>query len=441
MKKAIIKPHKEKIALLGLGLENQSVLKFLIKKNSQTDLTICDQRSEKEIKEILKKIKIKRKIKIKSGGNFNIGLEKFSLLYRSPGWPIFCPGIQKALRIGSRLSSPMNLFFQLCPSKNIIAISGSKGKGTTSTLIYQIIKNSGKGCFLGGNIGIAPLDFIDKIKKNDFVVLELSSFQLEDLNYSPKIAVLTNLFKEHLSPADPLNPNFHKSFKSYLEAKLNIALHQKKTDYLVANQKLKKYLEKYKLSGKIIYFQKSKTKSQLVGDFNQENIAAAESVAKILKINKKTINQTINNFSNLEHRLEFVRQVEGVNYFDNSFSTTPESTIADLKSFKKNIILLAGGADKGADFTKLAQEIKKRVKFIILFKGKGTERIVKSLKQVNFPREKIKISTEMSQAVNWAKQRAQKGDVVLLSTACASFGIFKNYKERGRLFQEAVQKL
>ena len=431
----------EKIALLGLGLENQSLLKFLIKKYSKLNLTICDLRKESEIKQILKKIKINKKIKIQAEKSFNTNLDKFSLLFRSPGWPISCPGIQQALQAGSKLSSPMNLFFKLCPSKKIIGVSGSKGKGTTSSLIFEIIKNSGKKCFLGGNIGIAPFEFINKIKKNDFVILELSSFQLEDLNYSPQIAVLTNIFKEHLSPADPFNPNFHKNFKFYLDAKINIAAYQNEKNYLIANKKIEKYLKKYKIKSQIIYFQKSKTKSKLAGDFNQENIAAAEAVSKTLKIKKEIVSKTINKFTNLEHRLEFVKTLNNVNYFDNSFSTTPESTIADLKSFKKNIILLAGGSDKGADFTKLAKEIKKRVKLIIFFPGKGSERIIKSLNLIKFPSKKILLSPSMKAAVSSAFKNSQEGDTVLLSTACASFGIFKNYKERGNLFQEEVKKL
>lgn len=433
----------EKIALLGLGLENQSLLKFLLKKNPKINITICDLRTEKELEKILEKIKIKKTgfINFKTGQDFNVDLEKFSLLFRSPGWPISCPGIQSALEKGTCLSSPMNLFFQLCPSKNIIGVSGSKGKGTTASLIFEIIKKTNKKCFLGGNIGIAPFDFLEKIKKNDFIVLELSSFQLEDLNYSPKIAVLTNIFKEHLSPADPLNPNFHNSFKSYLQAKLNISAQQNKNDFLVVNQKMKKIISNYQLKSKKIYFKKSQSKSLLVGDFNKENIAAAEEVAKILRINKKIVKQVIENFSNLEHRLEFVKNLNGVSYYDNSFSTTPESTIADLKSFKKNIILLAGGSDKGADFKNLAKEIKKRVKLIIFFPGLGSDRIKEELKKINFPNQKIANQNSMSQAVILAQKTAKEKDFVLLSTACASFGIFKNYKERGDLFKEEVKKL
>ncbi|MDD3711498.1 MAG: UDP-N-acetylmuramoyl-L-alanine--D-glutamate ligase [Patescibacteria group bacterium] len=431
----------KKIALLGLGIENQALLSFLNKKYKNLDITICDTRSASEIKNNIPEIKNYKNIKWKTGADFNKNLKEFSLLFRSPGWPINCPGIQEALEKGSQLSSPMNLFFELCPSKNIIGITGTKGKGTTASLIFEIIKNSGKKCFLGGNIGIAPLNFLKEIKKDDWIVLELSSFQLEDLHYSPKIAIITNIFKEHLSPADPLNPNFHNSLKSYLEAKLNITFYQEKNDFFIINKKLKNKIDKYQTLAKKIYFTKSQTPSQLVGDFNKENISASEQVANILKINKKIVKETIKNFNNLNHRLEFIRVIKGVKYFDNSFSTTPESTILDLKSFKKNIILLAGGADKGADFSKLANEIKKRVKFVILFPDKGGLRIKKELKKINYPCNKLAEVRNMEKAVKTAQEKAQKNDIVLLSTACASFGIFKNYKERGNLFQNEVEKL
>ena len=150
--------------------------------------------------------------------------------------------------------------------------------------------------------------------------------------------------------------------------------------------------------------------------------------------------KTIADFSNLNHRLEFVKKINNVSYFDNSFSTTPESTVLDLKSFKNNIILIAGGADKGANFLPLAKEIKKRVKFLLLLAGKGTERIKIELKKVNYPPKKMIEVFSMPEAVNIAKKQAQNGDTVLLSTACASFGLFKNYKERGNLFQEEVKK-
>lgn len=435
------KIKSEKIALLGLGLENQALLSFLNKKYKNLDITICDARPEKNIKKTLPFLKKFSKLKWQTENKFNVELEKFTLLFRSPGWPINCPGIQKALENGVRISSPMNIFFEACPSKNIIGVSGTKGKGTTASLIYKIILDSGKKCFLGGNIGVAPLSFIHQIKKNDWIVLELSSFQLEDLKYSPRIAILTNIFKEHLSPADLNNPNFHKNMYSYLTAKLNLVLHQNKKDYFVVNQKLKQKIKPYQIESKMIYFSSSKIKSNLVGNFNQENVGAAEEVAKVLKIKKEKYIKTINNFSNLSHRLEFVKEINGIKYYDNSFSTTPESTELDLKSFQKNIILLAGGADKGANFKSLAKEIKKRVKIITLFKGLGSQRIKKELLKIKYPQEKIFETPTMSEAIKTINKYKKSGDTVLLSTACASFGSFKNYKERGDLFQKEVKKI
>jgi UDP-N-acetylmuramoylalanine--D-glutamate ligase len=431
----------KKIALLGLGLENRELLKILLEKYKGANICICDKRNKKQLKMVLKDLNIdlKDNIDFKTGNNFNTGLEKFDILFRSPGWPIACPGVQRALEENVKLSSPMNLFFELCPSKNIIGVTGSKGKGTTASLIYAILKEAKKRCFLGGNIGIAPLNFLKKIKKNDFVILELSSFQLEDLMYSPKIAIITNLFPEHLSPADTQNPNFHKNYSSYIGAKLNIAAYQKNNDYLIVNKKIKKIIDKYKIKSTIKYFSKSKTKNILTGDFNKENIAAAEEVAKILKIKKEKVEKVLKTFKNLENRLELVKEIKGVKYYNNSFSTTPESTIADLKSFKKNIILLAGGADKGASFKDLSLEIKKRVKTLILFPGEGSDKIRKELKKINY--SKIKNAKSMKEAVTLSQKIAEDKDIVLLSTACASFGLFKNYKERGKLFKEEVLKL
>jgi UDP-N-acetylmuramoylalanine--D-glutamate ligase len=433
------KIEKEKIALLGLGLENLSLLFFLDKKYKNLDICICDFREKKEIVNKIKNLKNKHKIKWQNKEEFNKNLSSFSLLFRSPGWPLSCPGIKKARKNKTKISSPMNFFFDLCPSENIIGVTGSKGKGTTASLIYEIIKKSKKKCFLGGNIGIAPLSFINKIKKNNWVVLELSSFQLEDLKHSPKIAVITNIYPEHLSPADPYNPNFHKTTKSYFKAKMKIASN-KENKYLIANQKLKKEIEKLKIKTKKIYFNKSNSPSNLKGSYNKENIAAAEKVAKILKIKKEDSNKAIKNFSNLEHRLELVRKIKNVPYYNNSFATTPESTILDLKSFSKNIILIAGGASKKSSFKNLAQEIKKRVKFLILFPGQGSEEIKKELKKAKYPENKTQLVSSMKEAIQIAKQKAQKNDIVLLSTACASFGLFKNYKERGRLFKKEVRK-
>lgn len=438
-----IETEKIKIGLLGLGLDNQALLGLFDKHHAPAEITICDFRQ----KEQLPLIKVKNlNINYRLGTDFNRNLNDFSLLFRSPGWPLSCPGIQAALKSGkTKLSSPLNLFFELSPSKNIIGVTGSKGKGTTATLIYKIIKkqlrteSKGSQVFLGGNIGVPPLSFLEKIKVDDYVVLELSSFQLEDLAFSPRWAVITNLFKEHLSPADPNNPNFHASFSKYWQAKLSIA-NKSQNKALFVHQSLANKLKKEKLPGKIFYFQTSDLPSKLSGAYNQQNIAAAVSLAQHLKIKPKIYQQVIASFRNLEHRLEFVAEKNNVKYFDNSFATTPESTMLDLQSFSGRIIQIAGGADKGADFNPLSRIMKEKTAHLILLPGAGSEKLAAALKKSAFPVKKIDKVSDMSVAVALAKRLARPGDTVLLSTACASFGIFKNYKERGDLFKKYVRQ-
>ena len=451
--------QNKKIALLGLGVENYAMLKFLLKKKIKAEFTICDQRDGEQLRDRVKEFTKNKNISWKFGDDYNKSLFEFDILFRSPGWPISCPGIVEtqnlaSLRKGNNgivLTSPMNLFFGLCPTKNVIGVTGTKGKGTTSTLIYSILKAAKKRVWLGGNIGIAPFEFLPKIKKSDWVVLELSSFQLEDATVSPHISVITNFYKEHLAPADPNNPNYHKSLKTYLEAKLNIIRYQKKSDFVVINKNLESKINskfqipnskqninsKLKIS-KIIYFDKSDLPSKLLGEHNKENIAAAVAVAKIVKIKDDVIMKAVAKFQGLEHRLEFVKEVGGVKYYNDSFATTPESSITALKSFSEPIVLLAGGADKGADFKQFAKEIKKRVKFLVLLDGKATSRLQEELVKIGFLEEKMQTVSSIKDAVALAKRKTEPGDVTLLSTACASFGMFKNYKERGRLFKEEV---
>lgn len=434
--KELKKLNGQRIGLLGLGLDNLALIALLNKAKTKATITICDFRSQAD----LPKIKSPQlKINYQLGAAFNKNLDKFDLLFRSPGWPLSCPGIKEAQRRGqTTISSPLNLFFSLCPTKNIIGVTGTKGKGTTATLIYKIIKDANyhnqKQVFLGGNIGVAPLSFIAQVKAGDFVVLELSSFQLEDLRNSPLISIITNLYREHLAPADPNNPNFHATYNKYWQAKLNIAKN-KTNKYLVINQTLKNKIKSAKLTTKIIFFGASLLPSRLTGDYNRENIAAAVATAKILKISPTIYKKTIAGFTNLPHRLEFVLNKDGLKYFDNSFSTTPESTILDIKSFREPLILIAGGADKGANFRPLAQTIKNKVKFLILLAGQATPRIKKELLALKFPKNKLVGVKSMSAAVAAARSQGKPGDIVLLSTACASFGLFKNYKERGDQFQ------
>ncbi|MEI7452229.1 MAG: UDP-N-acetylmuramoyl-L-alanine--D-glutamate ligase [Candidatus Falkowbacteria bacterium] len=437
--------HKD-IAILGLGVENQALLDYLLKQKLESTFTICDKRSLSSLGELYQKYKKHKNIYWRLEADFNTDLHNFDYLFRAPGWPLHCSGIIAAQKLNKKIAvtSPMNFFFAHCPTKNIIGVTGTKGKGTTSSLIFKILKEAQKKVYLGGNIGIAPINFLNKIKKTDFVVLELSSFQLEDLAYSPKISVITNIYKEHLSPADPNNPNYHKSYADYIKAKLSIAIYQKAGNFLFLNEKSKKVLDQRKFNlgyGRKIYFTESTLPSRLVGNYNKENIAAAVAVAKLLKIKNSITEKAVKNFVGLEHRLEFVTEINGVKYFDNSFATTPESSAMDLDSFSTDIILLAGGADKGASFKAFAKNIKERVKFVLLFAGTGTKHLLAELRKINYPEKNIRIMHDMENAVKIAHTKAEIGDTVLLSTGCASFGLFKNYKERGNLFQKYVKEL
>jgi UDP-N-acetylmuramoylalanine--D-glutamate ligase len=424
------------IALLGLGMENHALARYLLKHKIDCRLTVLDARCRSALLKLPNK-----KIKWILGKNYDQRLSGYDLIVRAPGYPKNAKNLLKAKKAGVKITSAVNLFFDFCPTEKIIGVTGTKGKGTTASLIYGLLKKSGQQVFLGGNIGIAPFNFIDRLNKNSWVVLELSSFHLEDIKHSPRLAVITNFYAEHLAPADPVNPNYHESLKDYWSAKLKIASWQNSKDYLIANQKLKTRLKNSKIKSGIRYFDRSSLKSKLIGEHNKENVAAAVAVAKILKIKPSIIKRAVGEFKGLEHRLEPVKTIRGVKFYNDSFATTPESSILALKSFKQPIVLLCGGADKKSDFKQFAAVIKKKVKFVVLLDGLASPKIKKELFKNKFPENNLKPAFNINQAVKQAQSRAETGEIVLLSTGCASFGMFKNYKERGRLFKQAVNRL
>jgi len=430
--------NNKKIAIIGLGIDNYALIKYLLNKKIDCQLVIFEFKTKQEIGAYQELTKFKN-ITWRLGQGYTKDLSEFDLIVRSPGSLVHK---DKKVKIGQAIiTTPVNLFFIFCPTQNIIGVTGTKGKGSTASLVAHILQTAKKKVWLGGNIGIAFLAFIDKIKPTDWVVLELSSFQLEDIITSPHIAVFTNFVKEHLRPADPNNPNHHKTLAEYWRAKLNIAHWQLKSDYLIVNTNLKKKLKNSQLASKIIYFTKSDLPSQLPGAHNQENVAAAVAVAKLAKIKQTDIAKAVASFQGLIYRLQLVRGLRGVRYYNDSFATTPEATITALKSFTEPIILLAGGADKGSDFKQLAKIIKQRVKFVALLAGQATPKLKKALLTISYPKNQIVVFNNLPTAVKVAQEQAKIGEIVLLSTACASFGMFKNYKERGQLFTAMVQKL
>ena len=403
----------QKVAILGYGLEGQDAERYFKKQDAK--ITILDQKFDKDY--------LKR-------------LDKYDLVVRSPG---VYPN-KPELRIAN-VTTPIQIFFEKCPGK-IIGVTGTKGKGTTSTLIYEILKKAKKDVYLVGNIGKPYLELLPKLTKDNFVVMELSSFQLIDLTKSPHIAVVLNITLDHL--------DWHKSKEEYVNAKKNIVKYQTKDDFAVINSEYdvsKSFLELTK--AKVILFNKSKLEDKykenllLRGEHNLENIAAAVYVVKALKIKEDIILKTVREFKGLEHRLELVKEVRGVTFYNDSFATGPQPTIAAIKSFTEPVTLILGGSDKGLNYDDLGKEIvaSKQVKKVIII-GKVGPLIIKSLNKAGYKGSIINLKQRsMARIVENALRNTPRGGVVLLSPAAASFDMFRDYKDRGNQFKKAVQNL
>ncbi len=418
----------KKVALLGFGTEGQDICRFLLKQKAQ--ITVFDEKNQLELENVLKKFQ-------KENLSFELGKKSlrkllassWDFVFRSPGFNRFRSEIVKAGEKGALISSATKLFFDLCPGK-IIGVTGTKGKGTTSTLIYQILKKDGKQVFLGGNIGRPVLNLLPKITKNSWVVLELSSFQLQDLQKSPHIAVVLFIVSEHL--------DYHYDSNEYFQSKSNIVRYQNKDDFAVLNadnlisssfatltkgqvycfSRQKKVKGSYVKNNKIYLLDKeigSTNKLQLLGIHNWENICASVMASYLAGASLSSIKKAVFAFKGLEHRLEFVRNFKGVSFYNDSFSTTPETTIAAINSFKKPIILIAGGSEKGSDYGELGKKISSSTVKTLILIGQMAQRIRDSVLKAGFRGEIIfRPSKKMKEIVGLAFRKANFGEVVLL---------------------------
>lgn len=474
---------EKKIAILGLGIEGIALAQFLQGKCKeiflldQFDEGTLLQNSEGKLKDIF----VDKNIKRIFGEKYLENLDQFDLVFRSPGISYFNEKIQEARKSGVEFSSQIKLFFELCPCP-IIGVTGTKGKGTTASLIFEILKkqslveshqstaggkpptaNRQPQVYLAGNIGYPAVSLIEQLKKDDLVVLELSSFQLMDLESSPHIAVVVNLLEDHL--------NYHKDIDEYRESKFNILKYQEEGDVAVLNADSTFDKEEIDITkSQKLYFSKTEARDaflrktsagydvilssggdeikicddksiKLFGKHNLENIAAAALVANALKVPEKIIKETVSGFSGLEHRLEFVAEIDGVKYINDSFATNPEPTMAAIDSFSEDKILILGGSSKGADFSGLSEKVSSsNVKAIILI-GDEAEKIKASLLRNQFSGKIFEGAKNIEEVVKKAHKISQKNNVVILSPACASFGMFKNYKDRGKKFKDAVHEL
>ena len=442
-----------KVAILGYGDQGRSAYEYWL--DGGHEITVCDADPQATLPE---------GAQARLGPDYLKSLDQFDLLVRTPA---LHPRDIKAANHGlfkgnilAKVTSVTNEFMRICPSRNIIGVTGTKGKGTTSTLITKILEAAGKRVHLGGNIGIPPLDLLhNDIQPDDWVVLELANFQLIDLQFSPKIAVCLMVVPEHL--------NWHKDMPEYVAAKQSLFRRQTHEDlavYTAASDYSKKVIQVTKarrlayevppvnqeprhkeaahVLGDTIYFGTTAVCPtnivSLRGRHNLENVCAAvNAVWDIVGGDIAPITQVITSFTGLEHRLELVRELDGVSYFDDSFGTTPETAIVALRAFAQPKVLILGGSDKGAAYDELARAVKEDNVRTALVIGDTGPAIRDALQAAGYTNV-VDGGQTMAEIVHKARGIAQPGDVVLLSTGCASFGMFQNYKDRGIQFKQTV---
>ncbi|MEX2006885.1 MAG: UDP-N-acetylmuramoyl-L-alanine--D-glutamate ligase [Candidatus Saccharimonadales bacterium] len=438
-----------KIAILGYGEQGRSAYEYWNNPSAggSNQVTICDQSTE---------VALPNDVDKHLGPNHLANLDQFDVIIRSPS--VHPNDIVKANSpdILKKVTTVTNEFMKVAPTRNIIGITGTKGKGTTSTLIAKMLEAAGLRVHLGGNIGTPPLDLLKQnIQSDDWVVLELANFQLIDLKYSPHIAVCLMVVPEHL--------DWHEDMADYVRSKLNLFAHQQTDDiaiYFADNQSSSEIASKSP-GKKIPYMQKpgafvkddglivideeetpviAKTEVKLLGEHNLQNVCAAITAYWQTSQDVTAIKKVLTTFSGLGHRLELVREVNGVKYYDDSFGTTPDTAIVAMKAFKESKVVVLGGSDKGIPFDKLADEVVNQDIRQVIAIGDTGPVIAKLLRERGLANITEGPKT-MDDIIAAAKSAAQPGDVVLLSTGCASFGLFKNYKDRGEQFKKSVDKL
>lgn len=429
------------VAIVGFATEGRASAAYFARQGHA--VTVCDQNAELEVPEVYKR---------QLGEEYLEGLDRFDIVVRSAGIP---PRIilEKNPAIAPKITTAINEFLAHCPTPNTIGITGTKGKGTTSTLIAKMLEAAGHKVWLGGNIGHSPLEFINDIQPDDWVVLELSSFQLIDLTYSPHIAACLMIVPEHL--------NWHADMTEYIRAKSQLFMQQSSSDVAIyyASNSTSQAIATPGAGRKVPYGTEpgvwingnmltingesvcATDDIRLLGEHNQQNVCAALTAAWEAGMHDlDAARAVITSFGGLEHRLELVRKLDGIRYYDDSFGTTPETAIVAIKAFEEPKVLILGGSDKGASYNELAETVAKNNMRKVLLIGDQAERIRQALDDVEF-HDYIEGGTTMQEIVSRAYAAAKPGDAVLLSTGCASFGLFKDYKDRGDQFKAVVRSL
>lgn len=449
----------KKIAIIGIGVSNIPLLDYFHQNNAK--VTIFDRKTlDKLDNKVVEKIS-NYNIDYSLGENYLSKLSGFDIIFRSPSCRPDTKELLEETKHGAIITSEIEMLIKLCPG-TVIGITGSDGKTTTTSLTYAILKEKGYDCYLGGNIGIPLFTKLNEMTPESIVVLELSSFQLMNMEISPNISVITNISPNHL--------DIHKSYEEYIDCKKNIFTHQSSDGIVIlnadneitnkmkseANGKVIMFSSKQRLDNGVIYDNKTIKSCEdglrrhvidvknvkLRGIHNYENICAAIAATSSL-VDIDTQIKAITKFAGVEHRLEFIREINGVKWYNDSIGTSPSRTIAGLNSFDEKIVLIAGGYDKHLDYTPIAKPIVENVSALILV-GATTEKIyesvTKELKAQNKDMPIVKCTT-LEETISIANKIAKPGEVVLFSPASASFDMFKNFAERGDLFKKLVNNI
>ncbi|WP_234117020.1 UDP-N-acetylmuramoyl-L-alanine--D-glutamate ligase [Clostridium hydrogenum] len=442
----------KKTAVVGMGISNRPLIHFLVKLGA--NVTAFDKKNKEQLGiDVVDEFE-KIGVKLELGENYLDKLTGFQVIFKTPSMRLDSPALVKAKQEGSFITSEMGEFIKYCPAK-VFAVTGSDGKTTTTTLIYNMLKAQGYKTWVGGNIGTPLFSQIEEIKSEDKVVLELSSFQLMNINEPIEVAVVTNLSPNHL--------DIHKDMNEYVEAKKNVFKYQKEDGLLVLNidnditrtmvseakgrvvtfsRKQKVDNGAYYADGTLFVDEKEVCKKDEIvikGMDNVENyLAAFCAVSNDVEIeNMKKVAET---FAGVEHRREFVRELDGVKYYNDSIATSPTRTLSGLNAYGKPVILIAGGYDKHIPFEPLAENGYDKIKTLILVGA--TKNKIKAVFDKLEAEKNIKVNMILAdtfeEAVNEARRVSTKGDIVTLSPACAGFDLFANFEERGKTFKKIV---
>lgn len=425
-----------KIAILGFGAEGKAVLKYLkgSKKFRSSEIFILDKNSE---------LRLPRGTKGVLGADYLSALNSFDIVFRSPGVHYDAPELQAARKKGVKFSSATKLFFDEAAKRKdlkVIGVTGTKGKGTTSTLIHKILRSAKKNAVIAGNIGTPAVSILPKLKKGSYVILELSSFQLQDLSRSPKVAAVLEVFPDH--------QDSHSDLEEYYSAKANIAKHQGSSDavFFFGDQKMSVKTARPGKGKKNPVFpagfsEFDPAELMIKGEHNFRNAVLAFHVAEYLKIPKKVIIRTIKNFRGLEHRLEFVAEIGNVSFYNDSASTNPQTSSAAIRSFPgEKLAVILGGYDKGLDYSPLAKTISE-VKPLIALCGANSPKIYEAIKGTGV---RVLFSKDLETAVRSSYLEfadRPESAVIVLSPGAASFDMFRNYAHRGEEFRRIVKEL